>query len=103
MPNTRQPGVHHDFADVPDTAACEPFPDDWLVGITDVVNSASAIASGRYKDVNYAGASATAALGNAWGSFDFPFVFLGAAFALHAGEQETATSVWLVLQMQMFT
>jgi len=65
MPGTHQLGVHHCFADVLDTTAYEPFPDDWLVGITDVVNSTSAIASGRYKDVNYAGASATAALGNA--------------------------------------
>jgi hypothetical protein len=102
MPDTREPDVSHDFADVLATTY-EPLPDDWLVGITDVVGSTSAIASGRYKDVNYAGASATAALGNAWGSFDFPFVFRGAAFALHADERETATSAWLVLQMQMFT
>ncbi|MBP1860383.1 hypothetical protein J2Z75_003904 [Rhizobium herbae] len=78
-----------------DIAVYEPLPDDWLVGITDVVDSTSAIASGRYKDVNYAGASAIAALGNAWNSFDFPFVFRGdgAAFALHPERREIAASV----------
>ncbi len=29
MPNTRQPGVHHCFADVLDTTAHAPLPDDW--------------------------------------------------------------------------
>lgn len=86
---------YHDFADVLDITTYEPLPDDWLVGITDVVGSTSAIASGRYKDVNYAGASAIAALGNAWNSFDFPFVFRGdgAAFALHPDRREIAISV----------
>ena len=77
--------AYHDFADLLDTTVYQPLPDEWLVGITDVVDSTSAVTAGRYKDVNYAGASAIAALGNAWNSFDFPFVFRGdgAAFALH--------------------
>lgn len=64
-----------------------------MVGITDVVDSTSAVAAGRYKDVNFAGASAIAALGYAWDSFDFPFVFRGdgAAFALRPSRLETAT------------
>ena len=67
-----------------DPSIYEPLPDDWIIGITDVVDSTLAISAGRYKDVNYAGASIIAALGNAWGAFDFPFVFRGdgAAFAL---------------------
>lgn len=91
----RQSDPFHDFDDVLDVNMYERLPDDWLLGLTDVVDSTSAIAAGRYKDVNYAGASAIAALRNAWSSFDFPFVFRGdgAAFAFHPDERETATSV----------
>ncbi|ANP88756.1 adenylate cyclase [Rhizobium leguminosarum] len=83
-----------EFSHVLDPDVYEPLPDDWLVGITDVVNSTTAIRSGRYEDVNYAGASIIAALGNAWGSFDFPFVFRGdgAAFALPPQAIMAATS-----------
>ncbi len=92
--DTQRP-AYHDFADMLDTDIYEQLPDDWLVGITDVIDSTSAIASGRYKDVNYAGASAIAALGNAWSSFDFPFVFRGdgAAFAVHPDRLTSATNV----------
>lgn len=84
-----------DFAVLLDTRTYTPLPDDWLIGITDVVDSTTAIARGHYKDVNYAGASAIAALGNALGNFDFPFVFRGdgAAFALDPCVKETAISV----------
>ncbi len=86
--------AYDDFAALLDTTIYQPLPDEWLVGITDVVDSTSAVAAGRYKDVNFAGASAIAALGNAWDSFDFPFVFRGdgAAFALHPSRLETAKS-----------
>jgi hypothetical protein len=88
-----QRAAYRDFADLLDTDLYQPLPDDWFVGITDVIDSTSAIASGRYKDVNYAGASAIAALGNAWSSFDFPFVFRGdgAAFAVHPDLLASAT------------
>ena len=90
-----QRAAYRDFADLLDTDQYQPLPDDWFVGITDVVDSTSAIASGRYKDVNYAGASAIAALGNAWNSFDFPFVFRGdgAAFAVSPDRLASATNV----------
>ncbi len=86
--------AHGAFSRLLDPDVYEPLPDDWLVGITDVVDSTVAIASGRYEDVNFAGASAIAALGNAWGRFDFPFVFRGdgAAFALPPEGLLTATS-----------
>ncbi|MGO6997626.1 DUF3095 family protein [Rhizobium leguminosarum] len=88
---------HHaydEFSLVLDPAVYEPLPEDWLIGITDVVSSTPAIKSGRYEDVNFAGASIIAALGNAWGSFDFPFVFRGdgAAFALPPHGIMAATS-----------
>ena len=89
------PSAYGEFSLVLDPASYEPLPDDWLIGVTDVVNSTAAIRSGRYEDVNYAGASIIAALGNAWGTFDFPFVFRGdgAAFALPPKGIMTATSV----------
>lgn len=84
-----------DFSQLLDTSSYIPLPDDWVVGITDVVDSTSAIARGGYKDVNYAGASAIAALVNALGNFDFPFVFRGdgAAFAFDPSAKETAIGV----------
>lgn len=86
--------AYDEFSLVLDPAVYEPLPDDWLIGITDVVSSTPAIKSGRYEDVNFAGASIIAALGNAWGSFDFPFVFRGdgAAFALPPHGIMAATS-----------
>lgn len=88
------PQAYSEFSDVLDPAIYEPLPDDWLIAITDVVDSTSATRSGRYEDVNFAGASAIAAFGNAWGAFDFPFVFRGdgAAFALPPEAAMTATS-----------
>ncbi|NVD39113.1 DUF3095 family protein [Ensifer sp. HO-A22] len=92
--HAHQPQTHSKFSDVLDPAIYEPLPDDWLIAITDVVDSTSATRSGRYEDVNFAGASAIAAFGNAWGTFDFPFVFRGdgAAFALPPEAATTATS-----------
>lgn len=84
-----------DFSSILDYAAYEPLPDDWLIGITDVVDSTSAVRRGAYHDVNFAGASVIAAVGNACGGYDFPFTFGGdgASFALPADHQENATAV----------
>jgi hypothetical protein len=89
------PQAYSEFSLVLDPSIYEPLPDNWLIGITDVVDSTIAINAGRYNDVNYAGASVIAALGNAWGTFDFPFVFRGdgAAFALPPQGLMVATSV----------
>src|ERR1700680_1077972 len=61
-----------------------PLPHDWVFGLADVVSSTAAIAAGGYKSVNMAGASVIAAVGNALGTHDFPFVFGGdgASFAV---------------------
>ncbi len=55
--------IFSDFSSILDYAAYEPLPDDWLIGITDVVDSASAVRRGAYHDVNFAGASVIAAIG----------------------------------------
>ena len=73
-----------DFAHVLDPENYRPLPADWLVGVADVVDSTGAIAAGRYKAVNMVGAAVIAAVLNATGGRQFPFVFGGdgASFAI---------------------
>ena len=80
-----------------------PWPDDWTVGIADIVQSTAAIAAKRYKDVNMAGAAIIAAVMNALDQREFPFVFGGdgASFAVPpadlalAREAMAATAAWV--------
>ncbi|TVQ99638.1 MAG: DUF3095 domain-containing protein [Spirochaetaceae bacterium] len=60
-----------------DPSSFLPFPAEWSIVVTDVVNSTAAIEAGRYKEVNIAGALATMALANELTDMDFPFVFGG--------------------------
>ena len=75
--------IFEGFASIMDPARYQPLPDDWQIGLTDVVSSTQAIESGRYKAVNTAGASVIAAVSNALKGRKFPFVFGGdgASFA----------------------
>ena len=92
-----------DFSQVVDQSAYSAVPDDWWVGVTDVVQSTAAIAEGRYKAVNLAGAAAISAVLNALNQASFPFAFCGdgAQFAIpgdtvpvaHAAMQRTAAWV----------
>ncbi|MDQ6916693.1 MAG: DUF3095 domain-containing protein, partial [Pseudomonadota bacterium] len=97
------------FANIMDPARYQPLPDDWLLGLTDVVSSTKAIENGRYKAVNTAGASVIAALSNALGGRKFPFVFGGdgASFAV-SGDDEgaahaalAATAAWTRDDLQL--
>lgn len=54
-----------------------PVPGDWTVILTDVAGSTEAVQAGRYRDVNYVGAASIAAVLNASGRADLPFVFGG--------------------------
>lgn len=65
------------FERVSDPSVYTPLPDDWLVGVADVVKSTDALRAGRYKAVNMAGAAVVGAVRNALASFSFPFVFGG--------------------------
>jgi len=69
--------VFGDFAKVVDDTVYRPMPDDWFIGLTDVVGSTVAIENGQYKAVNMAGAAAISAVINAFGHQNFPFVFGG--------------------------
>jgi hypothetical protein len=95
--------IFRDFTRVVDPALYRPLPDDWLVGVADVVQSTKAIAENRYKAVNMAGAAVIVAVTNALAGRDFPFVFGGdgASFAVPPSAAEAArralaaTATWV--------
>jgi len=95
--------VFRGFASLMDPALYSPLPDDWSIGIADIVESTRAIADKRYKAVNMAGASVIAAVANALEGREFPFVFGGdgASFAVspddlaRTREAMAATATWV--------
>jgi hypothetical protein len=94
--------VQRGFHSLMDPARYAPLPDDWNVGIADVVQSTKAIAEKRYKAVNMAGAAVIASVTNALGEHDFPFVFGGdgASFVVPSSDADkarealAATAAW---------
>src|ERR1700691_4512002 len=95
--------VFRGFASLMDPALYSPLPDDWSIGVADIVESTRAIAEARYKAVNVAGAAVIASVTNALEGHEFPFVFGGdgASFAVspddleRAREALAATAVWV--------
>ena len=95
--------VFRGFGSLMDPAMYAPLPDDWTIGVADIVESTKAIANQRYKAVNMAGASVIAAVTNALEGREFPFVFGGdgASFAVspddleRAREALAATAIWV--------
>lgn len=91
------------FADIANPEVYRPLPDGWVIGLSDVTQSTAAIASGGYKTVNTAGAAVIAAVRNALGGRDIPFVFGGdgASFAVPDRDEATArealaqTAAWV--------
>ena len=83
------------FARATDPDCYTALPKHWVLGLTDVVRSTDAIAGGRYKAVNVAGAAAISALMNALGTAHFPFAFAGdgCAFALPPEDAAMARGV----------
>lgn len=83
------------FEKVLDPGVYEPVPDDWFVGLTDLVDSSRQIAEGRYKSVNMAGVAVIAAIRNALPGALTPFAFGGdgAAFAVPPEHAEIARQV----------
>lgn len=65
------------FSDIIDINQYESLPDDWLVIATDIRGSTEAIAGGKYRAVNMAGACAIAAIINDFPDLEIPFVFGG--------------------------
>ena len=66
-----------DFAALTDPQRYTDVPPDWHVVIADVEGAAEAVEAGRCRAVNFVGAAAIAALLNAAGGTDVPFVFGG--------------------------
>jgi DUF3095 family protein len=95
--------VFRGFERLMDPALYSPLPDDWIIGVSDIVESTKAIAANRYKAVNMAGAAVIAAVTNALEGREFPFVFGGdgASFAVspvdldRAREALAATATWV--------
>jgi hypothetical protein len=69
--------IFEEFEGVADAGKYRPLPDSWVLASADIVGSTNAIASGRYKAVNMAGASVISAILNAVGARELPFVFGG--------------------------
>jgi Protein of unknown function (DUF3095) len=95
--------VFDNFGSLMDAGLYKPLPDNWTIGIADVVQSTKAIRENRYRAVNMAGAAVIAALKNALDGSDFPYVFGGdgASFAVpapylaRAHDALAATIVWV--------
>ena len=101
--------VFRDFTRVLDPELYKPLPDDWVIGVADVVQSTKAIRDNHYKAVNMAGAAVIVAVTNALGGRDFPFVFGGdgASFAVPASAADLAhqalarTSTWVKEELNL--
>src|SRR6266705_408315 len=95
--------VFRGFGSLMDPALYAPLPDDWSIGVADIVESTKAIAAQRYKAVNMAGAAVIVAVTNALEGREFPFVFGGdgASFAVSPGDLArardalAATAAWV--------
>ena len=95
--------VFRGFSSLMDPALYSPLPDDWSIGVADIVESTKAIAQARYKAVNMAGAAVIAAVTNALEGCEFPFLFGGdgASFAVSPDDLErardalSATATWV--------
>lgn len=105
---TRIP-VFRDFTRLMDPALYAPLPDDWIIGVADIVDSTRAIAERRYKTVNMAGAAVIAAITNALDGREFPFAFGGdgASFAVspddldRARDALAATATWVKADLDL--
>ena len=101
--------VFRGFGSLMDPALYTPLPDDWTVGVADIVESTKAIANQRYKAVNMAGAAVIAAVTNALEGREFPFVFGGdgASFAVSPADLSlaraalAATASWVEADLDL--
>ena len=101
--------VFRGFARLMEPSLYVPLPEDWTVGVADIVESTRAIAAKRYKAVNMAGAAVIAAVTNALEGREFPFVFGGdgASFAVapedlpRTREALAATAAWVKEDLEL--
>ncbi len=81
-----------EFDGIADFSNYTPLPEGWALAMADIVDSTGAIAAGKYRSVNMAGASVITAILNALDQLDLPFVFGGdgAFVAVPPGGTEAA-------------
>ncbi|MCA9913794.1 MAG: DUF3095 family protein, partial [Anaerolineae bacterium] len=70
------PAMQH-IREVTESEHYQPAPQDWLVAVTDVINSTGAIRAGKYKSVNTCAAATITALLNSIPDVEIPFLFGG--------------------------
>jgi hypothetical protein len=82
--------AHASFETLADGAHYQSVPDDWFVGVADIVGSTGHVARGLYKTVNTVGAAVISAQVNTAGGERFPYVFGGdgASFAFPSRHRE---------------
>ncbi|MTH99142.1 DUF3095 domain-containing protein [Roseibium sp. RKSG952] len=92
--------ISHEFLNLTEPSRFTPVPDNWIVGVADIVDSTGEIARGRYKTVNMVGAAVISAMINALGGQVFPYVFGGdgAAFAISGADANKARSALSALR-----
>ena len=80
------------FDQLTQAARFTPLPQDWWIGVADIVNSTGLVEQGRYKTVNMVGAAVISAMMNALKGTAFPFVFGGdgAGFAIPPQDEKAA-------------
>ena len=101
--------VIDDFVNVTDQSRFVGLPDDWHVGVSDIVNSTEEIAKGRYKAVNLAGAATISAVSNALNGDLRLFIFGGdgARFAVPGRHRRKAAdalarvAAWAKQELQL--
>ena len=92
------------FEGVIDPSYYRSLPDGWLLATSDIVGSTKTIEAGRYKAVNMAGASVIAAILNALGHKNVPFVFGGdGAIVAVPGSAEMKTRAALAAVQTLVT
>ncbi|WP_282061262.1 DUF3095 domain-containing protein [Roseobacter litoralis] len=80
------------FDHLTDLGRYTPLPDDWQIGVADIVNSTGEVAAGRYKTVNMVGAAVISAVMNALDGQPFPFVFGGDGAGFAIGPDDAAAA-----------
>ncbi|WP_027997814.1 DUF3095 domain-containing protein [Sinorhizobium arboris] len=97
------------FEGVADEANYRPLPEGWFLALADIVDSTGAIAEGRYKSVNMAGASVISALMNGLDEKNLAFVFGGdgalaavpGGLAAKAKEILAAAKTWVAEELDL--
>ncbi len=79
------------FEDFAGSSNFKQLPPDWVIFITDIENSTTAIEQGKYKEVNLVGAASITVAMQALGTQEIPFVFGGDGASLCVQREQAET------------